>query len=91
MGDSQSDYDPDRSSGQMLWTFPTGGEIDSSPVICGDKVVFGSADGRIYLLNLDTDSLVALTDHPAEDDAWRRRTFTTLEQAENTIPALLEE
>jgi outer membrane protein assembly factor BamB len=37
----------------MLWTFPTGGEIDSSPVICGDKVVFGSADGRIYLLNLD--------------------------------------
>jgi L-aspartate oxidase len=26
-----------------------------------------------------------------EDDAWRRRTFTTLEQADKTIPALLEE
>lgn len=31
------------------------------------------------------------TDYPAEDDAWRRRTFTTLDQADKTIPALLEE
>jgi L-aspartate oxidase len=31
------------------------------------------------------------TDYPDEDDAWRRRTFTTLEQADKTIPALLEE
>jgi outer membrane protein assembly factor BamB len=26
--------------------------VDSSPVICGDKVVVGSEDGRLYLLRL---------------------------------------
>ncbi|WP_246272971.1 L-aspartate oxidase [Oricola thermophila] len=31
------------------------------------------------------------TDYPEEDDAWRRRTLTTLEQAEMAIPALLED
>lgn len=31
------------------------------------------------------------TDYPAEDPAWKRRTFATLEQAEATIPALLED
>lgn len=30
------------------------------------------------------------TDYPNEDPAWKRRTFVTLEQAEATIPALLE-
>ena len=28
------------------------GEVDSSPVICGDKIVIGSEDGRLYMLNL---------------------------------------
>jgi len=27
--------------------------VDSSPVICGEKVVVGSDDGRLYLLDLD--------------------------------------
>jgi outer membrane protein assembly factor BamB len=26
--------------------------VDSSPAICGDKVVVGSEDGRVYLLSL---------------------------------------
>jgi outer membrane protein assembly factor BamB len=26
--------------------------VDSSPVVCGDKVVVGSDDGRLYLLRL---------------------------------------
>jgi outer membrane protein assembly factor BamB len=26
--------------------------VDSSPVICGDKVVVGSEDGRLYMLRL---------------------------------------
>ena len=30
------------------------------------------------------------TDYPNEDPAWKRRTFVTLEQAEATIPSLLE-
>jgi outer membrane protein assembly factor BamB len=27
--------------------------VDSSPVICGDKVVVGSDDGRVYMVSLD--------------------------------------
>jgi len=26
--------------------------VDSSPVVCGDKVVVGSDDGRIYVVSL---------------------------------------
>ena len=26
--------------------------VDSSPVVCGDKIVVGSDDGRLYLLSL---------------------------------------
>ena len=39
----------DRNSGRKIWSFNAGGDIDSSPVICGDKVVFGCTDGRIYM------------------------------------------
>jgi len=28
------------------------GDVDSSPVICGDKVVVGSEDGRLYTIRL---------------------------------------
>jgi outer membrane protein assembly factor BamB len=28
--------------------------VDSSPVICGDKVVVGSDDGRVYMVSLET-------------------------------------
>ena len=38
--------------------FSTLGEIDSSPVICGDKVVFGSLDGIIYMIRLSDGSKV---------------------------------
>ena len=38
----------DRRTGKSLWTFRTGGRIDSSPVIVRDRVYFGSADRRLY-------------------------------------------
>jgi len=38
--------------GKPVWKFKTGDQVDSSPVICGDKVVVGSDDGRLYLLSL---------------------------------------
>jgi outer membrane protein assembly factor BamB len=38
--------------GKACWTFQTGGEVDSSPAICGGKVVVGSEDGRLYMLRL---------------------------------------
>ena len=41
-------------SGQRDWSFPTKGRIDSSPVIVDNRVFIGSADGRLYGLNLET-------------------------------------
>ncbi|OHB73848.1 MAG: Pyrrolo-quinoline quinone, partial [Planctomycetes bacterium RBG_16_55_9] len=41
-----------RDDGKVVWTFKTLGEVDSSPVLCGDKVVVGSEDGRLYILRL---------------------------------------
>jgi outer membrane protein assembly factor BamB len=41
-----------------VWTFKALGEVDSSPVICGDKVVVGCEDGRLYMLKLSDGSRV---------------------------------
>ena len=43
-----------RENGKSIWTFATQGKVDSSPVVCGDKVVVGSDDGRLYLVSLAT-------------------------------------
>ena len=43
-----------RLTGEALWTFGTGGKVDSSPVVAGDKVIVGSDDGRLYLVELAT-------------------------------------
>ena len=37
----------------MRCVFSTQGDVDGSPVVCGDKVIFGSNDGKLYLVNLD--------------------------------------
>ena len=39
------------TDGKRRWIFETGGDVDSSPVICDGKVLFGSRDGRLYALN----------------------------------------
>jgi outer membrane protein assembly factor BamB len=36
-----------QEDGKPLWTFPTRRKVDGSPVVCGDKVVCGSGDGRL--------------------------------------------
>jgi len=41
-----------KDTGKVFWTFPTRGKVDSSPAICGDKVVVGSDDGRLYVVSL---------------------------------------
>ena len=41
-----------RADGKQIWGFSTRGKVDSSPVVCGDKVVAGSDDGRVYLIGL---------------------------------------
>jgi len=30
----------------------TRGKVDSSPVVCGDRIVVGSDDGRLYMVKL---------------------------------------
>ena len=42
-----------REDGQAVWSFATRGKVDSSPVVCGNKVIVGSDDGRLYLVSLD--------------------------------------
>lgn len=44
----------DRKTGQRVWVFPTRAQINSSPVIVGDRVFFGSDDRNIYGVNLKT-------------------------------------
>jgi outer membrane protein assembly factor BamB len=34
-----------------LWSFPTGGYIESSPAVSGNTVYIGSDDGKIYALD----------------------------------------
>ena len=40
------------ADGQAAWTFKTKGEVKSSPVVHGDKVVVGSYDGSLYGLDI---------------------------------------
>jgi glucose dehydrogenase len=39
------------ANGQAAWTFKTKGEIKSSPVVVGDRLVIGSYDGSLYGLD----------------------------------------
>ena len=36
--------------GKAAWTFKTGGEVKSSPVVAGDRVLIGSYDTYLYAL-----------------------------------------
>jgi outer membrane protein assembly factor BamB len=42
------------ATGQLLWTFPTQGRVESSAVIVGPRAFVGSADGRLYALDCKT-------------------------------------
>ncbi|MFV0267115.1 MAG: PQQ-binding-like beta-propeller repeat protein, partial [Draconibacterium sp.] len=39
------------SSPKLLWTFQTGDNIKSAPVVADGKVVVGSTDGLVYCLD----------------------------------------
>lgn len=41
-------------TGKLLWSISVRGKIESSPVIAGQRVLFGSHDGRLYTLDLAT-------------------------------------
>ena len=43
----------DVNSGKALWTFKTGSEVKSSPVVVGDRVLIGSYDDDVLLGQVD--------------------------------------
>jgi len=45
-------------TGEPLWTFPTRAKVDSSPVIVGTRVFFGTSGGVIYGLNIASGEVV---------------------------------
>jgi outer membrane protein assembly factor BamB len=48
----------DPENGARKWSFLTTGSIDSTPTIYRGRVLFGSADGRVYCLDADDGALV---------------------------------
>ena len=46
------------STGQKLWAYKTGGEIKSSPVVVGDRVLIGSYDQTLHCLSTRNGSLL---------------------------------
>ena len=42
------------SDGTKIWTFPTRGEVNSSPIISGNRVYTASQDKNVYVLDLMT-------------------------------------
>ncbi len=46
------------ASGANLWSFKTEGRVYSSPTPDGDEVYFGSDDGRVYRVDLDSGVLL---------------------------------
>ncbi len=38
---------------KLLWSFPTGSMIKSSPVVCQDKIIAGSTNGTVYCLDMN--------------------------------------
>ncbi|MFB3888986.1 MAG: PQQ-binding-like beta-propeller repeat protein [Candidatus Bathyarchaeia archaeon] len=51
-------------SGNVLWSFATGGPIGASPLINSGVVYFGSTDGNAYALNAETGALKWKTELP---------------------------
>ncbi len=48
----------DRVTGQGVWKLPTRGQVNSSPVVVGDRVFVGSKDGFLYEVNLADGTLI---------------------------------
>ena len=48
----------DAATGDVAWTFKTGSEIKSSPVVVGDRVLIGSYDATLYCLSAKNGELL---------------------------------
>lgn len=79
--DTHTVYALDAKSGRSIWSYTTGGRVDSPPTVYNNRVLFGSADGYIYCLRASDGAL-----------AWRfraapeERRMTSFEQVESVWP-----
>lgn len=48
----------DLATGKELWRFRAEGPVRVAPTVAGDRVCFGSDDGRLYCLNVATGALI---------------------------------
>ncbi|KKL66766.1 hypothetical protein LCGC14_2141710, partial [marine sediment metagenome] len=71
----------DAASGEKIWSYTTGGRVDSPPTIYQGRALFGSADGHVYCLRIADGKLI-----------WRYRAapqdlqMTSFEQLESVWP-----
>ncbi len=56
--DTHTVHAAERDSGKKLWSFTTGGRVDSSPTLWKGLILFGSADGYVYCLRQSDGGLV---------------------------------
>ena len=57
---SHTDYSTSKAprANQTLWTYTTGGSVESSPVVANGALYVGSEDGYLYAINAYTGSLI---------------------------------
>ncbi len=79
--DTHTVHAMDAASGKELWSFTSGGRIDSPPTVHDGRVLLGSADGYVYCLRSTDGALI-----------WRFRAapidqrMTAFEQIESVWP-----
>jgi outer membrane protein assembly factor BamB len=71
----------DAATGKPVWSFTTGGRVDSPPTIWKGRALFGSADGHVYCLNAG-DGTVMWRYRAAPED----RRMMVFEQIESVWP-----
>ena len=79
--DTHTVYALDANSGQIAWSYTTGGRVDSPPTIFEGRALVGSHDGWVYCLRAQ-DGALAWRFRAAPDD----RRLMSFEQLESVWP-----
>ncbi len=70
--DGHTVHAADARTGEPLWRYTAGGRIDSPPTVHRGRVLFGSADGRVYCLRLADGGLIWRFMAAPASAGWRR-------------------
>ncbi|MCX7014773.1 MAG: PQQ-binding-like beta-propeller repeat protein [Candidatus Sumerlaeota bacterium] len=79
--DTHTVYALDENSGQVAWSYTTGGRVDSPPTLFEGRALFGSHDGYVYCLRA-ADGALAWRFRAAPED----RRLMSFEQLESVWP-----